>query len=297
MSRALPVVPGVDVAHRFVTARGLRFHVAEAGPPDGPPLVLLHGWPQHWYLWRKVLGPLSARYRCVMPDLRGFGWSDAPAQGYEKDELACDVLAVLDALGLGRVRLLAHDWGAWVGFLIALREPERIERCVALGIPPPWSGGTRDPRGALELWRVWYQLVLASPWGPRIVAAPRFLPRALRADNVHAETFSDADVEAFAAALREPARARASRELYRSFLVRDAPALRHRPFDQVRLRVPTLLLVGSADPVVTPAVVRAAARPGDALTVEIVEGSGHFIAEELPELVAARTLDWFAASR
>ena len=141
MTRPFPEVEGVEVTHRFVAARGFTFHVAEAGPPHAPPLLLLHGWPQHWYSWHKVLPALAAEYRVVMPDLRGFGWSDAPARGYEKENLGDDVLAILDELELPRVKLLAHDWGGWVGYLLALRAPERFERFVVLNIPPPWGGG------------------------------------------------------------------------------------------------------------------------------------------------------------
>src|SRR3954452_9879506 len=81
MSDELPYVEGI--AHRWVDAAGLRVHVAEAG--DGPPLVLLHGWPQHWYAWRHVIPLLSPHYRVICPDLRGFGWTDAPAGGYDKE--------------------------------------------------------------------------------------------------------------------------------------------------------------------------------------------------------------------
>ena len=119
----MPEIPGVEVAHDFVDAGGLRMHVASAGPADAEPLVLLHGWPQHWYAWRRLIGPLSQRYRVIAPDLRGFGWTDAPSGGYEKRELAADVVALLDALGLDRVRLAGHDWGGFVGFLLCLEAP------------------------------------------------------------------------------------------------------------------------------------------------------------------------------
>ena len=129
----LPQLDGVT--HRTVAARGLRFHVAEAGA--GEPIVLLHGWPQHWWMWRHVVPLLAPHARLVMIDLRGFGWSDAPPGGYDKQTMADDVLAVLDALGLRRVCLVGHDWGAWIGFLACVAAPERFAAFLALGAPRP----------------------------------------------------------------------------------------------------------------------------------------------------------------
>ena len=134
MNRAIPERPGVE--HRFVEAGGLRVHVAEAG--SGDPVVLQHGWPQHWLLWRKLIPALAESYRVICPDLRGLGWTDAPPTGYEKEQLASDLLALVDALGYERVRVVGHDWGGFVAFLAALRAPERFERFCCLGSPTPW---------------------------------------------------------------------------------------------------------------------------------------------------------------
>ena len=108
----IPEVPGVT--HQFVTARGARFHVAQAG--DGDPVVLLHGLAQHWYAWRKVIPELAGQYRLFCVDLRGCGWSEGTRRGYGTAEQVRDVLAVMDALGLDRVRLIGHDGGGWLGF-------------------------------------------------------------------------------------------------------------------------------------------------------------------------------------
>lgn len=291
--RPFPSVPGLEVEHDFVSARGLRFHVAQAGA--GEPLVLLHGWPQHWWAWAPVLPALAAQYRVICPDLRGLGWSEAPPRGYEKESLAEDVLGVLDALGLERVRLMGHDWGGWVGFLLAARHPERIASYVALNIPPPWSGP--DATSALALrnaWRAWYQVVLASPLvGRGVVRRRRVLDRVLRADNVHADAFSAADVQLFADAMHEPQRARASQQIYRSFLLREVPRVMNGTYEPRPLTVPTLLLHGARDVVITPDMVRTAMRPDDRLEVEFVPDSGHWIAQEKPDLVAERALWWF----
>src|SRR5215213_962833 len=108
-----PFPPLDGVRHRFVELPGLRVHVAEAG--GGEPLVLLHGFPEHWWGWRRVLPALAEHYRVVAPDLRGAGWTDAPQQGYTEEQLVADVVALLDALGLNRVDLVGLDIGAILG--------------------------------------------------------------------------------------------------------------------------------------------------------------------------------------
>ena len=134
---AVPM-PHVDgVTHREVTAAGTTFHVAEAG--SGPPVLLLHGWPQHWYAWRKVIPRLAAEHRVIVPDLRGFGWSAVSAGDFGKQALANDIVPLLDALELDRVDLVAHDWGAWIGFMVALDHPERIGHYLALNMYAPWA--------------------------------------------------------------------------------------------------------------------------------------------------------------
>jgi len=287
-ARPFPRVAGVEVEHAFVAARGLRFHVALAGPDDAPPLLLLHGWPQHWYEWRKVLPELARERRCVMPDLRGLGWSDAPARGYEKQTLADDVLAILDELEIERTDFVGHDWGGWVSFLIALRSPARIGRLLALNIVPPWppwSGARPRPRDVLRLLRLSYQPVLAAPWlGETLIGRTRLVRAMLRADNVHRDAFSDGDADEFARVLAEPARAHASSLYYRDFLLREASAMMRGRYRPEELTVPTHLLYGTHDAALGPEPPPAAGP----LTVEAVPDSGHFIAEERPDLVVAR---------
>src|SRR5438105_4186506 len=160
----LPAVDGVN--HRFVEVDGLRTHVAEAG--SGEPVVMLHGWPQNWYAWRRLIPPLAERYRVICPDMRGFGWSAAPAAGYGKEALAMDVGRLLDALELERVRLVGHDWGSILGFLLCVRQPERVDRFLALGGSHLWPRASL--RETLAFWRFWYQAAVATPLiGPWLV--------------------------------------------------------------------------------------------------------------------------------
>jgi pimeloyl-ACP methyl ester carboxylesterase len=291
MAPDFPHVEGVE--HRYVDTGRLTMHVAEAGPADADPIVLLHGWPQHWYLWRHQLPVLAQHYRVIAPDLRGFGWSDAPPDGYEKENLATDVVALLDALELDRVRLVGHDWGGWIGFILGLREPARIRRFVALNIPTPFTD--RDPRTFAAMWRFWYMAVVASPAGPRLVQGDfidRMFHRAVRPGAMTEE-----EIAAFVDALREPDRARATQQLYRTFLLREFPRVGAGAYNKQRLTVPTRLVFGEDDFAIPKRMVTGDfSRHADHLEVELVPAAGHFIVDERPELVTRRTLDFFSAA-
>jgi pimeloyl-ACP methyl ester carboxylesterase len=273
----VPAVPGVT--HRFVQAGDVRLHVAESG--DGPPLLLLHGWPQHWWCWRHVIPTLSGRFRVMAVDLRGWGWSDAPPGAYAKQELADDIVALLDAEGLERVSMIAHDWGAYVAFLLALGHPRRLERLLALDIVPPWPSAARiGPRVASLLA---YQLAVATPLlGPRtMTVSNHFVRTIIRLGSGRDARWTDAELDIYAGVLRERARARATSACYRTFLTRE---LRARPAGRTRverLDVPTRLLMGS-DSLLGSLLAEQAV---DGLEVFRIARAGHFLAEEAPEQV------------
>lgn len=279
------------MTHRWVEARGLRFHVAEAG--QGEDVVLcLHGWPQHWYEWRHLMPALADRHRVLALDLRGCGWTDAPRDGYEKENLADDVLAVMDALGLERVKLVGHDWGGWVGFLLCLREPRRFERFFVLNIVPPW---VRLRPIVSHAWRFWYQQVVLAPGlGYRLHRGGGFVRRVLAGGSEVKDAWDEETLSAFADNYAEPARARAAVQMYRVFNWREALPIARGRYARARLTVPALLVFGADDFVLRPQMLAGYERHAPEMRVELVEGCGHFIADEMPELVADRARAFLA---
>ena len=156
--------PDVEgVSHSFITVNGTKIHVAQIG--KGKPLLLLHGWPQHWYVWRNIIPLLKDDFRLIMPDLPGLGWSDMPKdKDFRKETLAKTVIALVETLHLKQVGLVGHDWGGWIGFLACLEKPEMFTKYVALGINSPFSL-TSFP--LLQSWRFAYQIPIALPFvGP-----------------------------------------------------------------------------------------------------------------------------------
>ena len=209
-------------------------------------------------------------------------------------ENATDVLALLDALELDRVRLVGHDWGGWVGYLLCLREPERFERFVALNILPPFTKA--DAGGLLGLWRLWYQVVIATPFlGERALRSLGGGNRVLRWIGGAGDAWTEAEREIFLGRLSEPARARASVQYYRAFQLRELPRIPLR-YRDAHLRTPTRILFGTDDQVQQARSLEGIERRGDDLAYELFPGVGHFIADEAPDLVRQRVVSFLGDS-
>lgn len=277
------------VRHSLVQTDRLAVHVAEAG--CGEPVILLHGWPQHWWEWRFVIGPLAEHYRVICPDLRGFGWSAAPRGGYEKEGMAADLIALLDALGLERVRIAGHDWGGFVSFLAALRAPERFSHLLALGIIHPWLGrGALSPLGVASV--VGYQGSLILPLvGTAVQRYSPFISLLMRLSRPG--KWEPGAIAAYSDRLREPARARASVALYRTFVARELRPLLAGRYRDRRLEVPARLIIGERDPVVGRGL-DGFERFAPRMSLERVPDVGHWLPEEMPELVVEAALDLFS---
>jgi pimeloyl-ACP methyl ester carboxylesterase len=263
----------------------LRVHYAEAG--SGPPLLLLHGWPQHFWCWRRVVPLLAPDFRLICPDLRGFGWTAAPGRGYDPETFAADAIALLDALGIERAGLIGHDWGGFTSFLVALHHPARLDRLLALSTPIPWL--RPSPRLAAAAWRTWYAWALAAIGDEAVRRRPGVVSLMLRRAAPD-EAIDEREAEVYAAPLREPARAEATRLLYRSYVRQAVTAGR---YDGLRLTVPTRLIVGRDDQAIPEAFLPGFEPHADDMALHVVERCGHFIPEERPELVAERAAALF----
>jgi pimeloyl-ACP methyl ester carboxylesterase len=295
--RQLPEVEGVT--HEYVDVGGLRMHVAMAGPEDAEPLVLLHGWPQHWYAWRRMIGPLSQHYRVLCPDLRGFGWTDAPPGTYLKAELAADVIGLLDALGLERVRLAGHDWGGFAGFLICIEAPERVSHFAAAGISHPWI--EREPGFGATLKtvrRLAYMALIASPilGGQVVRRVPGFTRAVFNASAAHPRrTWTEAEINEFVSQWSEPDRAAASVGIYRSFLTTEIRQLASGAFADRRMEMPAVLFTGEADPVIRPDAQGGFESNAPAMRLVVVEDAGHWLPEEAPETLLEGMLKLYSS--
>ncbi|MGY0232374.1 alpha/beta fold hydrolase [Longispora urticae] len=290
---AFPQLDGIE--HRFVDLPGLRTHVAESG--RGDPVLLLHGFPQHWWEWRKVIPGLAARHRVLCPDLRGAGWTDAPRTGYGADQHVADLVALLDALDLDRVHLVAHDYGALVGFQLALNHPDRVRTFLCLATPHPFI--RFSPRLLTVMPHLWFQSVIATPGlGPWLLRGGKLPRHLLRKFAAGPDSFTERDIELFVAPLREPARSRAASALYRDCILAEGMRIMTGGYRGAHLTTRTRMLFGREDPVAGPDLMGdllgGYEDHADDLTIEFLDGASHYVADDRPDAVVDRALTLFA---
>lgn len=163
---------------RFGQARvnGITLHYAEAGPADGPPVVLLHGFPEFWAGWRDQIPALAAAgFRVIAPDQRGYNLSDKPqgVAAYDLDRLVEDVVALADHFDIAKLKLVGHDWGASVAWWLATTRPERLERLAIINAPHPaiWRKAMRDD--PVQNKKSWYVQMFRLPWLPEAMMKSR----------------------------------------------------------------------------------------------------------------------------
>jgi pimeloyl-ACP methyl ester carboxylesterase len=281
-----PRIDGEDamgLRHGFVEANGARFHYVEAG--RGPLAVLLHGFPEFWYSWRRQLGPLSERLRVVAPDLRGYNLTDKPAEGYRLADLAEDVAALVGALGAERAMVVGHDWGGAVAWATAMWAPQRVERLAILNAPHP-AAYYRELRHSPRQWlKSWYIGMFQIPGLPEwALGRQRCLgiARMLRSSATRPELFSREELIEYRRAMCRPGALSAALAYYRA-LGRTAPWELRR---QIRvIEAPTLVIWGQRDVALVPELADGLERWAPSVRVERVPDAGHWVQHERPELV------------
>ncbi|MFF3662796.1 alpha/beta fold hydrolase [Streptomyces olivochromogenes] len=285
--RDLPLHDLAGFTHRWVDAGGVRLHAVEGGQPNGPAVVLLAGFPQTSWAWRKVMPDLADRFHVIAIDLPGQGHSERPEGSYDTHTVAAYIHAAVNALGVSTYWLAAHDIGAWVAFSLALKYESQL-RGVALldaGIPGITLPDTipTDPEVAWKTWHFAFHLV---PDLPETLLAGRereYVGWFLKVKTLSPDTFDDAEIEQYAAAIAADGGLRASLAYYRD--AAESARKNHEALEQQHLGVPVLGISSSHGSIPDMA---ASLRPwADNATGVVVPDAGHFIPDEQPDAVAA----------
>lgn len=291
---AAPASPAIE--HAMVRTNGICLHVAAAGDPAAPPVILLHGFPEFWYGWKHQIPALAeAGYRVLAPDQRGYNLSEKP-DGLEActlDTLAADVIGLIDAAGRDKVFLVGHDWGAAVAWWTALKYPERVEKLVILNVPHPAimiEMLDKNGRQRLKSWYIgFFQIPRLPEWMLGAANSYGLANMLLTASN--RGSLNDADIAQYCEAWAQPGALTAMLNWYRS-IVQRRPAM---PAD-LRIRVPVLILWGERDLALVPELADASAALCDDVRVVRFPAASHFVQHDEPAAVNTAILEFLKGS-
>lgn len=280
----------MDFQHRSADLAEVRLHYVTLGA--GEPVVLLHGWPQTWFAWRRVMPLLAQRYQVIVPDLRGLGDSSRPAGGYDKRTMGRDVWQLVhDHLGCERILLVGHDWGGPIAYAVASDHPEAVRRLAILDVTIPGDGSPDISQGG----RRWHHAFHRTAELPEALVAGReaiYLGWFYRNYGRRPDVL---DAEAIAEYLRcytQPGAMAAGFALYRA-LPRDI-ADNEAAARRLMLPMPVLALGGVDGWGRGPEVVESLRRLAHDVSGGVLGNCGHWMPEEQPEELSRRLLTFFA---
>ena len=290
---------------RVALSTGITMALAEAGPADALPVILLHGFPESHRTWSKLAPLLGDGFRLIMPDLRGFGQSDRPqdVEAYATDTLIADLFALADACGVDRFALVGHDWGGAIAWAAALRGDPRIERLAIINSPHPWIFQKSLIEDSAQRAASQYITAFRAPGMEAAVEAmgvDRFFDKSF-GGHVDLATIDPADRAASIAEWSRPGALTAMFNWYRaSHLVVPPPGvtvpvpgwvLRLAP----KIRVPLRIIWGLDDKALLPGQLEGIGEVGDDVEVFPLKGVGHFAPWQAPRQVAAALAPFLAA--
>ncbi|MGW3248879.1 alpha/beta fold hydrolase [Streptomyces sp. NPDC001070] len=281
---------------RFVRAGGLRQHVVIGG--DGPPLLLVHGWPENWYAWRMLMPTLARKYTVIAVDQRGIGLTDKPESGYDTRTLANDLVALMDALGYQRFAVAGHDTGMIISYALAADHPDRVAYLTAAEVPgPPLADRDHAPilweKEALNnrLWHIPFNRI-NNELTEKLVAGREDVFFGYEFDIQGGPKLPDAVREYYFQLYSDPETLRGSFGLYRAW---DATVEQNGQRAATKLTMPVLAIGGEES--WGPLVGGAMGGLADNVRSVVIPGAGHWVAEQAPQEMLAALTDFLAPYR
>jgi pimeloyl-ACP methyl ester carboxylesterase len=281
-----------EIAHRSIDVNGIRLHVAEAGPEDGPLVLLLHGFPEFWYGWKAQIDALAAQgYRVVAPDQRGYNLSDKPEplKAYAVHELARDAAALITALDREQAYIVGHDWGGIVAWWTAMLYPEKVRKLAVLNIPHPKVMARSLKRNRKQQRRSWYIFAFQVPRLPEL-AMSAFGYRALKETMLRSSrpgTFTQADLARYVEAWSQPSALRGMINWYRA-LFQAKP----KNFPKGQLKMPVRMLWGTRDAFLLETMAQASLKFCEQGELIRLEGATHWLHHEEPARVSSLLIEF-----
>lgn len=288
-ARPAAAPPGFE--HKTADVNGVKLHYVAGGA--GEPLVLLHGWPQTWYVWRHVMPELAKHYTVIVPDLRGLGGSGRPEKGYDKKTVAEDVFQLVTKLGHKKVRVVGHDIGGMVAYTYAAQHPDAVERLVIAEVLLPGFGLEEKMNPAAGgYWHFGFHMTKDVPEMLTEGKERKYLSMMAFRGPFGTKAVTEADIDEYARCYASPGGMKAGFDHYRT-LLDDGKQNRAWVKANGKLKTPTLVLTGERG------IPHALLLDGVKLAAEDVRGvvvkdSGHWLAEEQPKALTAELLKFLS---
>lgn len=279
--------------HQFANVNGVKLHYVRQG--SGKPVVLVHGWPGFWFEWNKNIPGLAEHFDVIVPDMRGFAFSDkpdlSPEEGYTDLVMANDLAALVRELGFERVNMVAHDFGAAWAQRFAREHPSLVDKLVLFNPPYPGIGGRWF--GMPQIFESWYMIFHQEPWAEDIVGATRatietYLRHFLRHWSHDEDVFTDEEVAEYVEAYSQPGAVRGGFNCYRAAL-RGAAQANNTP-----IQAPTRILWSDRDPILPFEWSDKLSEFFPNHTLRKIDGCGHFMAREAPERINKEIIEFLA---
>ena len=283
------------ITFEYAQIGAVKLHYAIAGRGGEKLVVLLHGFPEFWYSWRRQLAALSDEYTVVAPDMRGYNLSDKPDSiaEYHIDKLADDVCGLIGHLGYEKAAIVGHDWGAAVAWELAQNHPEYVSKLCALQIPPVsvWQKNQTFRQFAASWYMFFFQIPYLPEW---LLSRNDFARLADGLQNSTAESgiFTDADISEYKKSWRETHKLNSPLNYYRA-------NIRQRMFSRTanppKVVVPTLFIYGEKDAVVLPETVKGVSEAIDAPFSEIrIPDAAHWVQQEAADIITDSLREFLA---
>jgi pimeloyl-ACP methyl ester carboxylesterase len=286
-----------ELRHNEADLGDVTLHYVEAGPPDGRLALMLHGFPQFWWLWDEQLRELGDTYRVVAPDMRGYNLSSKPqeAEAYRMRHLLADVDELVEHLGGRPFTLVGHDWGGIIAWAFACRGHPKLERLVVLDGPPPWTWGRELERSPRQRQAVRYMVELSrpAPHGEELLGANDMavLDSLVLEPGLSRGYLTEADRARYHEAWSRPGALTGGLNYYRASgmgtqVEGGQPAEVRARMNEMRVDVPTLVIWGTEDNKLLPGLTEGLEQWVADVRVELLDGAGHWTPQERPAEVS-----------